>query len=151
MEIILTGFLSTQDLASPGNYGLKDQSLLLKWIQRNIKSFGGDKNRVTIFGESAGAASVLYHLVSPSSLGLFHRAIASSGSPLCTWAYTQNPKNVAFDIASAAGIRSKTTKDLVNQLRKLDVRVLKNVSRLVTLVVGIFFSHYLLFDIYILL
>lgn len=137
--LYIRGFLSTGDLASPGNYGLKDQSLVLRWIQENIKSFGGDKNSVTIFGQSAGAASVLYHMASPSSTGLFHKAIASSGSPLCLWAYSRDPKDIAMDIAVAAGIKTKNTKDMVSQLRKLDVEVLKRVSRLVLLVVSNFF------------
>jgi carboxylesterase type B len=50
--------------------GLKDQNLALKWVQENIKHFGGNENRVTIFGQSAGAASVHYHMLSPLSKGL---------------------------------------------------------------------------------
>ena len=51
---MLTGFLSTGDDAIPGNYGIEDQIEALRWVQKYIKAFGGDKDNVTIFGESAG-------------------------------------------------------------------------------------------------
>ena len=70
--------------ASPGgpagNYGQMDQQAALRWIQRNIARFGGDPENVTIAGQSAGALSVLAHLISPGSRGLFQRAIVESGS-----------------------------------------------------------------------
>lgn len=64
------GFLSSGDENAPGNAGLKDQLLALKWVQSNIEAFGGDPARVTIYGESAGAAAVHYHVLSPESEGI---------------------------------------------------------------------------------
>jgi para-nitrobenzyl esterase len=79
------GFLTHPELTaeSPhkvsGNYGLFDQIAGLQWVQRNIKAFGGDPGRVTIFGESAGGMSVSMLAASPLAKGLFHRAICQSG------------------------------------------------------------------------
>lgn len=67
--MVFTGFLSTEDEVCPGNWGLKDQQAALRWVNNNISSFGGDKNNITIFGISAGGASVQYHTISPLSKG----------------------------------------------------------------------------------
>lgn len=65
----ILGFLTTGDNIIPGNYGLKDQNLGLRWVKENIKYFGGDPEQITIFGQSAGGASVSYHLMSKKSKG----------------------------------------------------------------------------------
>jgi len=79
------GFLSSGDGDLPGNLGLLDQQLALKWIQENIQEFRGDRNRVTLAGSSAGGAAATLHMVSPGSQGLFQQAIASSGVFLNPW------------------------------------------------------------------
>lgn len=81
------GFLRLEDtsLGVPGNAGLKDMVLALKWVQKNIQKFGGDPNNVTISGTSAGSAAVNYLLLSPTTKGLFHKAILASGSVLNPW------------------------------------------------------------------
>lgn len=87
----LFGYFCTGDGLSPGNYGMLDQVMALRWIQDNIASFGGNPNQVTIFGESAGGTSVVYHLLSPLSEGLFKSAIVQSGSPFNPWSFQKNP------------------------------------------------------------
>nr|XP_027214828.1 cholinesterase 2-like [Penaeus vannamei] len=90
------GFMSTEDMVMPGNFGMKDQVMALRWVQENIHSFGGDADRVTIFGESAGGASVHLHVLSPMSKGLFARAILQSGSALAPWAVGEKFRQGAF-------------------------------------------------------
>ncbi|XP_031608532.1 cholinesterase-like [Oreochromis aureus] len=81
------GFLSLPDNTNiPGNAGLLDQRLALKWVANNIAAFGGDPSKVTLFGESAGSASVGFQLLSPGSQDLFQRAVMQSGSPNAYWA-----------------------------------------------------------------
>ena len=65
------GFLTLGINEAPGNQGLLDQRQSMIWVQDNIANFGGDPDRVTIAGESAGSFSVFYHMISPGSQGLF--------------------------------------------------------------------------------
>ncbi|CAG2176929.1 unnamed protein product [Oppiella nova] len=74
------GFLYGGDDSAPGNVGLYDQQLALKWVRDNIHAFGGDRDQMTVFGESAGSWSISAHILSPLSRGLFKRAIMQSGA-----------------------------------------------------------------------
>ncbi|XP_037075291.1 LOW QUALITY PROTEIN: neuroligin-2-like [Pollicipes pollicipes] len=89
------GFLTTNDDAAPGNYGMFDQVLLLTWVQGNIAGFGGDPTAVTVFGQSAGGASVSLLVLSPLARGLFHRAISQSGSAMASVGASGRKDNMA--------------------------------------------------------
>ncbi|MBI5255692.1 MAG: carboxylesterase family protein [Burkholderiales bacterium] len=72
--------LSAEQGGASGNYGLMDQQAALRWVKANIANFGGNPGNVTIAGQSAGGFSVMSHMVSPGSAGLFHKAIIQSGA-----------------------------------------------------------------------
>lgn len=84
------GFLNEGIPDAPGNVGLKDQLMALRWVKKEIHRFGGNPDMVTIGGQSAGGASVHFHLLSPLSKGLFHRAIIQSGTILSEWAFDES-------------------------------------------------------------
>lgn len=100
---------------------MKDQVQALRWVQENIVQFNGDPNRVTIFGGSVGAASVGFHLLSPMSKGLFHKAILQSGVPVCEWAV--NPIGIsrkrAHSVAIISGCLFNNSEDVLNCLKKI--------------------------------
>ncbi|CAH1954891.1 unnamed protein product [Acanthoscelides obtectus] len=126
----ILGFLSLTDrsLNVPGNAGMKDQVMALKWVQKNIKYFGGDPNNVTIFGESAGGAAVHFLVVSPLAKGLFHKAICQSGCVLNPWA-TGVPNGV--EVAKAMGYRSDASEDyILKRLKSASVsRIMKGQNK----------------------
>lgn len=122
------GFLCLDTEDVPGNAGLKDQVAAMKWIKKNIANFGGDPNNVTVFGESAGGASTALHVLSPMSKGLFHRAIAMSGVPLCDWSLPYEPRKRAFILGKELGIHTNDAKELLEYLQSLPVEKLVNVN-----------------------
>ncbi|NXH45165.1 CEL lipase, partial [Dicaeum eximium] len=118
------GFLSTGDQNLPGNYGLKDQHMAIAWVKRNIKAFGGDPDNITIFGESAGAASVSLQTLSPKNKGLFKRAISQSGVGVCSWAIQRDPLIWAKKLGKKVGCPTDNTTTLARCLRLCDPKAL---------------------------
>lgn len=121
------GFLAADDESCKGNFGLKDQSMALEWVRNNIVPFGGDSQRITVMGQSSGAASVQYQMMSERSNGLFNRAILMSGSALAYWALKANPVVLFREYANVAGIDNAATEDkseIVRQLRGKTVQEL---------------------------
>lgn len=115
------GFISTEDDVIPGNYGLKDQVMALRWIRENIKKFNGNPDQVTIAGASSGGACVGYHMLSQMSKGLFHKAIFESGTPLCLWANSPPglARKRAHTIATIAACNYDTSEDILKCLKRL--------------------------------
>uniref|UniRef100_A0A673LJ45 Carboxylic ester hydrolase n=1 Tax=Sinocyclocheilus rhinocerous TaxID=307959 RepID=A0A673LJ45_9TELE len=103
---------------SIGNYGLWDQHAAISWVHRNIRAFGGNPDNITIFGESAGGASVNFQILSPKNMGLIRRAISQSGVALCPWAVNRNPRQYAEEIARKVGC--PTDSGMVACLRRTD-------------------------------
>jgi para-nitrobenzyl esterase len=119
------GFLTHPALASrpggpSGNYGLMDQQAALRWVQDNIRPFGGDPDNVTIAGQSSGGLSVLAHMISRGSHGLFHRAIVQSGA----FALTQQSLAAAEAYGQAFAARAGCPDQTADCLRRLPVAAL---------------------------
>ncbi|KAM4801943.1 cocaine esterase-like isoform X4 [Urocitellus parryii] len=111
------GFFSTGDQHATGNWGYLDQVAALRWVQQNIAHFGGNPDRVTIFGESAGGTSVSSLVVSPMSQGLFHGAIMESGVALLPELITSSSKDVSTMVANLSACGQVESEALVGCLR----------------------------------
>lgn len=122
------GFLCLDTEEVPGNAGMKDQVLALKWVRQNIAAFGGDPNNVTIFGCSAGSASVSCHLVSKMSEGLFSKAICQSGVCLNEWSYNLYARQRAFQLGKLLGKDTDDPKELIEFLRSVPAKSLINIQ-----------------------
>ncbi|XP_077354986.1 neuroligin-2a isoform X2 [Festucalex cinctus] len=118
------GFLSTGDQSAKGNYGLLDQIQALRWLNENIGHFGGDPERITIFGSGAGASCVNLLILSHHSEGLFHRAIAQSGTAISSWSVNYQPLKYTKILARKVGCTYSETADLVDCLRRKNFREL---------------------------
>lgn len=112
----------------PGNFGMKDQVLALRWVSENIDAFGGDPDRVTIFGESSGASSAGLHQMSHLSQNLFRRAIYQSGSPDSHWSVmtTKQAGVRSKKFLEAVGCTQQNTDELLHCLRGLNASFIRD-------------------------
>ncbi|XP_077980149.1 fatty acyl-CoA hydrolase precursor, medium chain-like [Glandiceps talaboti] len=117
------GYLSTEDEAAYGNWGMWDQVAAMQWVKNNIELFNGDPDSITIFGQSAGAASVGLQMLSPHTEGLFHKALCQSGSPFNPVSVKLPPYSalvMAEELATKMNCPIFPTSELVFCLRSKD-------------------------------
>ena len=122
------GFLYLDDKLAPGNMGLLDQNMALKWLNKNIKVFGGDPSKITLFGESAGSVSVSYHVISPLSQKLFRNAIMMSGSLIAGWTMLPKKENIrrAKLMCSVLKCPTNSNREMLNCLLKANATDITN-------------------------
>uniref|UniRef100_A0A915LDF0 Carboxylic ester hydrolase n=1 Tax=Romanomermis culicivorax TaxID=13658 RepID=A0A915LDF0_ROMCU len=125
------GFLFLDNEEVPGNMGMLDQQMALKWIKRNAAAFGGDPAKVCLFGESAGAASIVAHMVAPSSGNLFKNGILQSGSLDNPWSMNtpRRALNKSMQLVEKVGCATNdhgNIHQIAKCLRNLDAKTLRN-------------------------
>lgn len=122
------GHLNTEDEHATGNYALKDILEALKWVQRNIEAFGGDRNNVILMGPSVGGVVVQALILSEHARGFFHKAISMGGSLFQTFAIRPNPRERAESLARSLNIQWTNTENMVAQLRQVSAERLINAT-----------------------
>lgn len=129
-RLAVLGFLNMENEKYPGNMGLKDIVLSLKWVKENIKSFGGDPDKVTIFGQGSGGVAVDILYLSPIAKGLFHRAILQSGTSLIASYLNWGPRERAFYLSKIMGYHITAEAKLLDLFREVDPAYLQgNLTR----------------------
>lgn len=101
----------------------------MRWVKDNIQQFFGDKNNVTIFGESAGSAAVHYLIFSPLAKGLFHKAIMQSGCIYNEWAKGYYKKEKYIQVLN---LKTSDEKDILSTLQKLPVEKVFEIQEILT-------------------
>ena len=118
---------STDDDPIDSNPGLRDQVAALRWVQQNIAAFGGDPDNVTLFGQSAGAASVAFLMCVPAAKGLFQRAFAMSPAAFCVYDRRRHAV-FADDIIRMLGLDPDDRRATGSALKRLDCERLNAVA-----------------------
>ncbi|XP_013141513.1 PREDICTED: juvenile hormone esterase-like isoform X2 [Papilio polytes] len=111
------GFMCLNDPKVPGNQGFKDQLLALRWIKDNIGSFGGNSDKVTLFGESAGGISVDYHLFSKQEK-LFNNLIIQSGTSFLPSLIGEPEETRTINLAAKLGFETTDLNEALSFLGK---------------------------------
>ena len=127
-------FLSTGESQMTGKQGLYDQHMAIKWVHDHIENFGGDLNRVTIFGGSAGGASVVHQALYEGNQGMFKRVIAQSGSANSVFALKESPRTDFNQIVNRTDCMVGTLPRVINCLRN------KRTDEIQPVIGGMFFS-----------
>ncbi|XP_049764066.1 juvenile hormone esterase-like isoform X1 [Schistocerca cancellata] len=122
------GLLSMSDPIAMGNNVFKDQAAGLQWVQDNIRAFGGDPEKVTLFGQSSGGISVEMHMYSPLSRGLFRAGISMSGSALGGDHIAYTNREIAFCIGAELGLQTEDPQELLSFLQSVEANSLYNTS-----------------------
>ncbi|CAG7711962.1 unnamed protein product [Allacma fusca] len=116
------GYLSTGDKESPGNYGLKDQALAMKWLHENIDKFGGDPARVTLMGQSSGGCMVHMHLIANKTTHYFQNAASLSGTAFNHWSWQSREvaRSRAVKLAKLFFCPTENTKEMMACIRQIN-------------------------------
>ncbi|XP_049790618.1 esterase FE4-like [Schistocerca nitens] len=122
------GLLGLDDPVAAGNNAFKDQAAAMRWVQANIRAMGGDPDKVTIFGQSAGGSSVELHVYSALSRGLFRAAISQSGSAIGGGQGETNNRETALCIGAELGLQTENSTELLAFLQSVDALSLYNTS-----------------------
>jgi len=125
------GFSSLENEHHPGNLGLKDQAMAIKWVSDNIEEFGGDPQKITIFGQSVGAVAVQYHMTHPETKKLLFAGISMSGSMLSAWAFAPPGavKEKTVRLAKSLNCTSKDDREIMECLRNVDAKAIVEATR----------------------
>ncbi|XP_076816188.1 carboxylesterase 5A-like [Clavelina lepadiformis] len=119
------GFLCMgSDTPCKGNFGLHDQLEALKWVKENIEYFGGDKDNVTVFGESAGAISIHMHMMSSLSESYFHKAICFSGSATVAKVVMKDQSRAVKKFLEILKIKETSPEKILKELQSFSMKKL---------------------------